>query len=118
MTADEIKLAISMHDVLDKYGFELNRKGYMSCPFHDEKTDSFKVYDNSFYCFGCGSGGDAIKFVRMLFKLDFSQTIAKLKYDFRFIDTCNLSYRQKQQLMLKQREIKSKQALLKAKKEL
>lgn len=34
------------------------------CPFHEEKTASFFIYpDNSFYCFGCGQGGNAIDFV-------------------------------------------------------
>ncbi|KAJ8137194.1 hypothetical protein OY671_009593, partial [Metschnikowia pulcherrima] len=36
-----------------------------SCPFHDENTPSFRVNDNkgSFHCFGCGAGGDVIKFL-------------------------------------------------------
>jgi DNA primase len=33
------------------------------CPFHDEKTPSFYVYDDHFHCFGCGEHGDAITFV-------------------------------------------------------
>ncbi len=33
------------------------------CPFHNEKTPSFYVYDDHFHCFGCGAHGDAVSFV-------------------------------------------------------
>ncbi len=33
------------------------------CPFHNEKTPSFHVYDDHFHCFGCGAHGDAVTFV-------------------------------------------------------
>ena len=47
------------------------------CPFHSEKTPSFTVYpaDNSFYCFGCGSGGDAITFIRKRENLDYPDAV-------------------------------------------
>lgn len=43
----------------------------MSCPFHQDPTPSFTIYEktNSFYCFGCGVGGDGIKFVQKLYNL-------------------------------------------------
>jgi DNA primase len=52
-----------------------NLKGL--CPFHNEKTPSFTVYpsDNSFYCFGCGVGGNAISFVRQAEHLDYPDAI-------------------------------------------
>jgi DNA primase len=47
------------------------------CPFHEEKTPSFSVNaaDKLYYCFGCGAGGDVIKFVRETEGLDFAQAI-------------------------------------------
>ena len=47
------------------------------CPFHGEKTPSFTVYPdtNSFYCFGCGAGGDAITFVRRIENLDYVEAV-------------------------------------------
>ena len=33
------------------------------CPFHNEKTPSFYVYEDGYHCFGCGAHGDAISFV-------------------------------------------------------
>ncbi len=47
------------------------------CPFHNEKTPSFTVYpeSNSFYCFGCGAGGDVISFVRRMENLDYIEAV-------------------------------------------
>ena len=47
------------------------------CPFHNEKTPSFTVYpeNNSFYCFGCGAGGDVISFVRRMENLDYIEAV-------------------------------------------
>ncbi len=50
------------------------------CPFHSEKTPSFTVFtaSNSFYCFGCGAGGDAITFVRRMENLEYPDAIEVL----------------------------------------
>src|SRR3954447_26779993 len=47
------------------------------CPFHEERTPSFSVTpDRGFYhCFGCGKGGDAIRFVQETENLDFAGAI-------------------------------------------
>ena len=54
-------------DIVELVGgyVQLKRKGRLYgglCPFHSEKTPSFYVYPDtqSFYCFGCGAGGDAV----------------------------------------------------------
>lgn len=79
---EEIKERLTMAQVIQRYGFEVNRSGFVSCPFHNEKTASMKIYDKSFYCFGCGAGGDVIKFTSMLFNLSNSQAAIKLDNDF------------------------------------
>ncbi len=50
------------------------------CPFHNEKTPSFTVYPetSSYYCFGCGAGGDVIGFVRNIENLDYIEAIKLL----------------------------------------
>ena len=50
------------------------------CPFHNEKTPSFTVYPDtrSFYCFGCGAGGDIITFVRRMENLDYVEAVRTL----------------------------------------
>ena len=55
------------------------------CPFHEERTPSFSVnpVDKLYYCFGCGAGGDLIKFVRETEQLDFAEALEWLAERFR-----------------------------------
>jgi DNA primase len=49
------------------------------CPFHGEKTPSFHVYDKGFFkCYGCGVGGDVIKFVELYDKVAFPEAVRQL----------------------------------------
>jgi DNA primase len=50
------------------------------CPFHDERTPSFGIdpAQKLFYCFGCGEGGDAFKFVQLTEGLDFKGALEYL----------------------------------------
>jgi len=47
------------------------------CPFHGEKTPSFTVYpeSNSFYCYGCGVGGNIFTFVKLIENLDYIEAV-------------------------------------------
>ncbi len=47
------------------------------CPFHSEKTPSMVVYNDSqsFYCFGCGAGGDVISFIMRIENLDYVEAV-------------------------------------------
>ena len=48
-----------------------------ACPFHSEKTPSCHIYteSQSFYCFGCGAGGDVITFIRLIERLDYLESV-------------------------------------------
>lgn len=48
------------------------------CPFHGEKTGSFYVYPNRYYCYGCKASGDAIEFVRKILGLGFIEALRYL----------------------------------------
>ena len=79
---EQLKQVIDIVDVVGNY-VELKKNGanYKGlCPFHDEKTPSFIVSPSRqmFKCFGCGAGGDAIKFVMDFEKLSYPEAIEKL----------------------------------------
>ncbi len=75
MDAKAVKDTTSMADVVRRYGIQINRAGFCRCPFHDEKTASMKVYAKSWYCFGCGAGGDVFDFVRRYEKCGFPKAL-------------------------------------------
>lgn len=83
--ADQVKRVVSMRAAAERYGLHIVRGGYISCPFHMEKTPSLKLYDQpgkGFYCYGCNTGGSVIDFVMQLFQLDFRAAVVRLATDF------------------------------------
>ncbi len=78
----ELKYRNDIESVLSPY-IALKRRGSNLvglCPFHNEKTPSFTVYpeNGSYYCFGCGKGGDIITFTMQMENLDYIDAIRKL----------------------------------------
>ena len=72
-------------DIVELVGsyVQLKRKGRLYgglCPFHSEKSPSFYVYPDtqSFYCFGCGAGGDAITFAKKINSIDYPEAVKLL----------------------------------------
>ena len=78
MTAEEIKEKYDMPYVLNMYGINPDRKGFIRCIFHKEKTASMKVYKDSVYCFGCGRSGDIFTFVQQMDGCSFKEAYLKL----------------------------------------
>ena len=79
---DEIKSSNDIVDIVSEY-VKLKRAGkyYKGlCPFHKEKTPSFSVSPDKqiFYCFGCGMGGDAIRFISKIENIDFGESVEVL----------------------------------------
>lgn len=60
-----IKTKVTLSDVFSYYGIHYSPRSNISCPFHEDKKPSFKIYDysNSFHCFSCNKGGSIIDFV-------------------------------------------------------
>lgn len=56
------------------------RRGFALCPFHNEKTASFKYYKetNTGHCFGCGKSADAIDVAMAVWQVDFPTALGKL----------------------------------------
>ena len=79
----EVKRRHPIEEVIAGHGVELRPQGGRlagRCPFHDDRSPSLVVYPEtrSYYCFGCGAGGDAIDFVRRAGGLGFREALARL----------------------------------------
>ena len=79
---NEIKYRNEIEEIISQY-VVLKRRGKNLvglCPFHNEKTPSFTVYpeNGSFYCFGCGAGGDVFTFTKLIENLDYIEAVKKL----------------------------------------
>ena len=78
----ELRARTDIESVISPY-VNLSKRGRLVkglCPFHNEKTPSFTIYTDSqsYYCFGCGAGGDAITFVRQIENLDYVEAVKVL----------------------------------------
>src|SRR6266568_531324 len=80
---EAVKQGVDLVALIKSRGIALkkNGKGYVGlCPFHTEETPSFSVNpkENLWQCFGCGTGGDSIRFVELFDKLPFPEAVEKL----------------------------------------
>ena len=75
----ELKLRNNIEEIVSSY-VNLKHRGSNFiglCPFHSEKTPSFTLYPDSgsYYCFGCGAGGDVITFIMQIENLDYMEAV-------------------------------------------
>ncbi len=85
---ESLKNSIDIVDIVGNY-IELKKSGAnykANCPFHGEKTPSFVVSPSKqiYHCFGCGVGGDGIKFVMETEKLTYPEAIEKIASMYNF----------------------------------
>jgi DNA primase len=78
-----VKTANDLCEVAREQGIALRRRGrtyFGLCPFHGEQTASFAVSRDAglFHCFGCGAGGDVIRFVERTQQVSFPEAVRRL----------------------------------------
>src|SRR5262245_12033289 len=81
-SVDRVKEAVDIVEVVSAHT-DLQQRGqdyWGNCPFHDERTPSFKVNprDKLYYCFGCEASGDVFRFVEEKEGLDFASAVESL----------------------------------------
>ncbi len=79
---NDLRSKVDIEELISRYA-EVRGRGRTPvclCPFHNEKTPSFVIYKDtqSYYCFGCGAGGDAITFIRTIENLDYAEAVRYL----------------------------------------
>lgn len=82
LTEDQIQQALAMpiENLINKPMRKSGNKLVGLCPFHEERHPSFYIYttSNSFYCFSCIKGGNAINFIRQLYGFSFREAVEYL----------------------------------------
>jgi DNA primase len=110
-TIAEVKDRVDLVDIISDY-VVLRKRGREFvglCPFHEEKTPSFTVSPTKqiYYCFGCGAGGGAIKFLMAIGKQSFSDVVLTLAQRYQ-IPIKTLAPAQSQEI---QRQISTREQL-------
>lgn len=85
---ESLKNSIDIVDVIGSF-IQLRKAGAnykANCPFHGEKTPSFVVSPTKqiYHCFGCGAGGDSVKFMMEMEKLSYPEAVEKLASMYNF----------------------------------
>ena len=78
---EAVKESVSPRQIADYYGLSV-RNDMVSCLFHEDRNPSMKLYDDHFYCFGCGKHGDVTDMVGELFGLSPKEAAEKIAHDF------------------------------------
>ena len=112
--AEYIKECVTMADICRQYGFSPDRAGFISCPFHREKTASLKIFPDKrgWHCFGCGAGGSVIDFVERLFGVGFNDAANAINRDFNLglSTSAKMNYREREMLRRKVSQAEMKRA--------
>ena len=106
---EQVKDRLSMEEVALMYGVQANRSHFCHCPFHNERTASMRLYEKSYYCFGCHKGGDVISFVAEMLNISQYEAAKQLAGQFNITPTKQSKLRQ-YAFKRKQQEIKEQKA--------
>jgi DNA primase len=76
----EIKSQLSIKELIQKLGLEMNSNGFVHSIYKQERTPSMKIYEgtNSFFCFASNQGGDILKLYVDYYRIDLKQAIKEL----------------------------------------
>lgn len=103
-----------MRQVAEYYGRKILRNNTCICPFHDDTRPSMRIYDKSYYCWSCGSGGDLISYSAKLFGLNNEDACRQLMHDFGLpVPDEDQSYRKIRERELRKKKLKERDDFLK-----
>lgn len=79
---EDVKQQLNIRQVIEHYGYKVNRANQFICPFHNDHKPSASIKNDYFNCFVCGAGGDLITFTAKLYGLSNIDACKKLDQDF------------------------------------
>ena len=79
---EAVKSTVTPRMAAEHFGLSVSRNGMVCCPFHDDRHPSMKIYEDHYYCFGCGAAGDVVEFTSKLFGITAMEAVQKLRADF------------------------------------
>ena len=79
---EDVKQQLNIRQVIEHYGYKVNRANQFICPFHNDHKPSASIKNDYFNCFVCGAGGDLISFTAKLHGLSNINACKKLDQDF------------------------------------
>ena len=111
---EEVKQQLNIRQVVEHYGFKVNRARQFVCPFHNDHKPSASIKNDYFNCFVCGAGGDLITFTAKYLGLSNFEACKELVREFGLnIDISSKEERQAQyRAEIKRRQEISKQSSL------
>lgn len=81
--AREIKAAVDIRDVAERYGVHFGARNQANCPFHDDRHPSASIKNGRFHCYVCGLHLDIFEFVQQMDGCDFNGAKERLNDLFR-----------------------------------
>ena len=79
---EEVKQQLNIRQVIEHYGFKVNRARQFVCPFHNDHKPSASIKNDYFHCFVCGAGGDLITFTARYLNLHNIEAAKELVREF------------------------------------
>ncbi len=82
--AQRVKETVSVRNLLELNGVQVNRHGFAICPLHGDRDASLKVYggNRGWVCYGCHKGGDVINLAMELYGMSFADAVKRLNDEF------------------------------------
>ena len=79
---EDVKQQLNIRQVIEHYGYKVNRANQFICPFHSDHKPSASIKNDYFHCFVCGAGGDLITFTARYLNLHNIEAARELAREF------------------------------------
>ena len=101
---EDVKRELNIQQVIEHYGFRVNRARQFVCPFHNDHKPSASIKNDYFHCFVCGSGGDLITFTAKYLGLSNLEACKELVREFELDIDISTAEERKAQYIAEQKK--------------